>query len=47
MPPMQGLIGLGIIPMILQAAVLIAFIWLIIKLGRVLDVYSSKLKVKT
>lgn len=44
--PVRGFIGFGIVPMILQAALVIAFIWLMIKLGRLLDAYSSKLKLK-
>jgi hypothetical protein len=47
MPSIQGFVGFGIVPMILQTAVLTAFIWLIFKLSRALDAYSSNLKVKT
>ena len=47
MPPMPGFMGFGIITTILQAALVIAFIWLMIKLGRVLGAYESKLKAKT
>ena len=47
MPPMPGFMGFGIIATLLQAALVIAFVWLIIKLGRVLEAYESKLKVKT
>jgi hypothetical protein len=39
--------GLDLFPMILQTAVAIAFIWLMIKLSRVLDAYASRLRVKT
>jgi hypothetical protein len=44
---MPGFMGFGIIATLLQAALVIAFVWLIIKLGRVLEAYESKLKVKT
>jgi hypothetical protein len=50
MPPMpgpMGFLGFGLIATLLQAALVIAFIWLMIKLGRVLDAYESKLKAKT
>jgi hypothetical protein len=50
MPPTPGFIGFagfGIFVTLLQAALVIAFIWLMIKLSRVLDAYESKLKAKT
>jgi hypothetical protein len=50
MPPMQGpvgFMGFGILATLLQAALVIAFVWLIIKLSRVLDAYEAKLKAKT
>jgi hypothetical protein len=40
-------IGLGILTTLLQAALIVAFIWPMIKLSRVLDAYESKLKAKT
>jgi hypothetical protein len=40
-------LGFGVLSTLLQAALVVAFIWLMVKLGRVLDAYSSKLKVKT
>jgi len=43
----MDLLGFGILSTLLQAALVIAFIWLLIKLGKVLDAYSTKLKVKT
>ena len=49
MPPMPGpagFMGFGILATLLQAALVIAFIWLIIKLSRVLDAYEAKLKAK-
>ena len=39
--------GFGLLTAILQAALVIAFIWLMIKLSRVLGAYESKLKAKT
>lgn len=48
MPPIGGgFIGFGIVATILQAALVIAFIWLMIKLSRVLGAYEAKLKAKT
>ncbi|HUK50059.1 MAG TPA: hypothetical protein VLV18_03400 [Terriglobales bacterium] len=47
MPPVHDFIGLGLFPLILQTAVAIAFIWLAIKLSRVLDAYTSRLTTKT
>ena len=49
MPPMHGpgFLGFGILATLLQTALVIAFIWLIFKLGRVLDAYEMKLKAKT
>jgi len=48
MPPIGGgFIGFGIVTTILQAALVIAFIWLMIKLSRVLGAYEAKLKAKT
>jgi len=49
MPPMPGpvgFMGFGILATLLQAALVIAFIWLILKLSRVLDAYEAKLKAK-
>jgi hypothetical protein len=45
-PPMPGFMGFGIVATILQAALVIAFIWLILKLGRVLSAYEAKIKTK-
>jgi len=39
--------GFGLLTAILQAALVIAFIWLMIRLSRVLGAYESKLKAKT
>ena len=50
MPPMlepMGFMDFGILATLLQAALVIVFIWLMIKLSRVLDAYESKLKAKT
>jgi hypothetical protein len=47
MPPMPGFVGFGILTTLLQAALVIALIWLMIKLSRVLGAYESKLKAKT
>ena len=47
MPPMDNFMGFGLIPTILQTAVAIAFIWLMLKLGRVLDAHSSKITAKS
>ena len=44
---MGGFVGFGIVGLILQAALVIAFIWLLMKLGRVLEAYETKLKSKT
>ena len=43
----MGFMGLGILTTLLQAALIVAFIWLMIKLSRVLDAYELKLKAKT
>ena len=42
--PAHFFVGFGFVPMIFEAAVVIAFVWLMIKFGKVLDAYSSKLK---
>ena len=50
MPPMPGpmdFMGFGLIATLLQAALVISFVWLMIKLSRVLDAYETKLKAKT
>jgi len=47
MPPMPVFMGFGILTTILQAVLVIAFVWLMIKLSRVLSAYESKLKAKT
>ena len=46
-PGFMGFMGFGILSAILQTALVIAFIWLMIKLSRVLSAYESKLKAKT
>ena len=46
-PPPPAFTGFGLLTAILQAALVIAFIWLMIKLSRVLGAYESKLKAKT
>jgi hypothetical protein len=43
----MGFMGFGLLTTLLQAALVVAFIWLMIKLGRVLGAYESKLKAKT
>jgi hypothetical protein len=45
MPPFHFFIG--IVPTIFEIAVVIALVWLMIRLGRLADTYSAKLKVKT
>jgi len=47
MPPMPGLLGFGFVTTILQAALVIALIWLMIKLSRVLGAYEARLEAKT
>ena len=47
MPPAPGFMGFGILSTLLQAALIVAFVWLIIKLGRVLSAYETKLKATT
>ena len=47
MPPGPGFVGFGILSSLLQTALVVAFIWLMIKLGRVLSAYETKLKAKT
>jgi len=42
--PAHFFVGFGLIPMIFEAALVIAFVWLMIKFGKVLDAYSAKLK---
>jgi len=39
--------GFGIFATLLQAALVVAFIWLIYRLSRVLEAYETKLKAKT
>jgi hypothetical protein len=46
MLPFHFFIGFGPVPTILEIAVVIALIWLMIRLGRLADTYSAKLKVK-
>lgn len=43
-PPILGFMGFGIVTTVLQATLVIAFVWLVIKLGTVLSAYESKLK---
>jgi hypothetical protein len=40
-------VGFGLVQGIINVAVAIAFIWLIFKLGKLMDAYSAKLKAKT
>lgn len=40
-------VGFGLIHGIIEVAVAIALIWLLLKLSRLADAYSEKLKVKT
>jgi hypothetical protein len=47
MPPFHFFIGFGLVPTILEIAVVIALVWLMIRLGRLADTYSANLKVKT
>jgi hypothetical protein len=47
MPPFHFFIGFGLVPTILEIAVVIALVWLMVKLGRLVDIYASKLKVKS
>jgi len=47
MPLMPGFVGFGIITTLLQAALVIAFIWLMIRLSRALGAIESNLKAKT
>jgi hypothetical protein len=47
MPGPIGFMGFGIVTTLLQAALVVAFIWLMIKLSKVLDAYELKLKAKT
>ena len=47
MPPVHYFVGFGLIPAILQIVVVIAIIWLVIKIGKLADAYSAKLKAKT
>ena len=41
--PAHFFVGFWLIQTIFEAAIVIAFVWLMIKLGRVLDAYSAKL----
>jgi hypothetical protein len=42
----MGFMGFGIFATLLQAALVVAFVWLIFRLSRVLEAYESKLKTK-
>jgi len=44
---MPVFMGFGILTTLLQVVLVIAFVWLMIKLSRVLSAYESKLKAKT
>ena len=47
MPPFHYFIGFGLVPTILEIALVIALVWLIIRLGELADTYSANLKAKT
>jgi len=46
MPPAHFFVGFGLIPTILETAVVIVLIWLMIRIGKLADAYSAKLKAK-
>ena len=46
MPPAHFVVGFGLIPTILETAVVIVLLWLMIRIGKLADAYSAKLKAK-
>ena len=47
MPPgAPVLLGFGLVQTIIRIAIVIVFIWLAFKLGKLVDAYSDKLKTK-
>lgn len=46
LPPVRVFVGVGLISIILEIVVAIAIVWLAIKLGKLADEYSAKLKAK-
>ena len=46
MPPAHFAVGFGLIPTILETAVVIVLLWLMIRIGKLADAYSAKLKAK-
>lgn len=46
MPPAHLVVGFGLIPTILETAIVIVLLWLMIRIGNLADAYSEKLKAK-
>lgn len=46
MSPAHFVVGFGLIPTIIETAVAIVLLWLMIRIGKLADAYSAKLKAK-
>ena len=46
MPSAHFVVGFGLIPTILETAVVIVLLWLMIRIGKLADAYSAKVKAK-